>query len=78
MYYLAETLYRSKEFTRARFYIARLNEQVEPTPAGLWLAIKIERKLGDRFAEERLANQLRRRFPDSRENMAYQRGNFDD
>jgi type IV pilus assembly protein PilF len=78
MYYLAETLYRSKEFTRARFYITRLNEQVEPTPAGLWLAIKIERKLGDRFAEERLANQLRRRFPDSRENMAYQRGNFDD
>jgi type IV pilus assembly protein PilF len=78
MYYLAETLYRSKEFTRARFYIARLNEQVEPTPAGLWLAIKIERKLGDRFAEERLANQLRRRFPESRENMAYQRGNFDD
>lgn len=78
MYYLAETLYRSKEFTRARFYITRLNEQVEPTPAGLWLAIKIERKLGDRFAEERLANQLRRRFPESRENMAYQRGNFDD
>lgn len=78
MYYLAEVLYRTNDFMKARFYVARLNEQLEPNAASLWLAIKIERKLGDRFAEERLANQLRRRFPDSRENLAYQRGNFDD
>jgi type IV pilus assembly protein PilF len=44
----------------------------------LWLAIKIERKLGDRAAETSLVTQLSRRYPDSREFSAYQRGMFND
>jgi type IV pilus assembly protein PilF len=78
MYYLGEVFYRLNEFEKARFYISRLNQQSEPNAAGLWLGIKIERRLGDRLSEARLAQQLGRRFPDSRENKAYQRGNFND
>ncbi len=78
MYYLAEVLYRQNDLDKARFYVTRLNQQTEPSAAGLWLAIKIERKRGDRLSEEVLAGQLRRRFPDSREALAYQRGEFND
>ncbi|HEV2608658.1 MAG TPA: type IV pilus biogenesis/stability protein PilW, partial [Noviherbaspirillum sp.] len=44
----------------------------------LWLAIKTERKLGDRAAETSLATQLRRRHPNSVEYAALQRGAFDE
>ena len=44
----------------------------------LWLALRIERRLGDRAAEASLANQLRRRFPASPEFAAFQRGAFDE
>lgn len=44
----------------------------------LWLAIKIERKVGDRAAENSLVTQLRRRYPDSAEFAAYQRGAFNE
>ncbi len=44
----------------------------------LWQAIKIERKLGDRAAELSLVTQLSKRFPDSAEFAAYQRGAFDE
>ncbi len=37
------------------------------TAENLWLAVRIERKLGDRNAEDSYALQLRKRFPDSRE-----------
>jgi type IV pilus assembly protein PilF len=42
------------------------------------MAIRVERKLGDRDAESSLANQLRRRFPDSREYAALTRGAYDE
>ena len=42
-----------------------------------FLALRIERKLGARTAEQAYANQLRRRFPGSPEYQALQRGNFD-
>ena len=44
----------------------------------LWLAIKIERKLGDRAAESGLVAQLKRRHPNSQEFAAYQRGAFNE
>jgi len=44
----------------------------------LWLGIKIERQLNNREAIAQLAGQLQRRFPQSREAIAYERGNFND
>lgn len=37
------------------------------TAENLWMAIRIERRLGNKAAEESYAMQLRRRFPDSNE-----------
>ena len=53
------------------------NKLVAPSAEALWLALRIERKLGERVAEQSYANQLRRRFPSSPEYQALQRGSFD-
>ena len=44
----------------------------------LWLGVKVERKLNNRDAVSQLGNQLQSRFPQSREAIAYERGNFND
>ena len=50
--------------------MAELMRKIDPTSEVLWLALRIERKLGDAESESRYATQLRRRFPASNE---YQR-----
>jgi len=44
----------------------------------LWLAIKIEKRLGDDASVSGLATQLRRRYPNSREFSLLQRGLFNE
>jgi type IV pilus assembly protein PilF len=75
---LAKLHYDKGELDQARFYVKRLTASDIATADILLLAIKIERKLGDRASENALAVQLRRRFPNSAEFAAYQRGNIDD
>lgn len=77
-YNLAALLLRRNELTRAQFYIRRLNNGEYANSESLWLGIKIERALGDTVAMKQLAEQLRKRFPDSRELSAYQRGAFNE
>ena len=76
---LAEVLYRRGDYERARFYIGRVNAL--PAFVGaqtLWLAARIERRLGRVQATQDLGNQLRSRFPDSREAALFARGVFDE
>ena len=54
----------------ARAYVQRYLEVAEPTPEILWLGVQVERRLGDREAAERYADQLSRRFPRSPEAQA--------
>ena len=75
---LAKLYYDRKDYERSRFYIGRVMKGDIMTADVLWLAIKTERKLGDRAAETSLATQLRRRYPNSVEYAAYQRGAFDE
>ncbi|MEO8836264.1 MAG: tetratricopeptide repeat protein, partial [Caldimonas sp.] len=76
---LAEVLYRRGEYERARFYIRRVNSRPDVANAQtLWLAARIETKLGDRRGAEEFGAKLRDRFPDSREAGAYARGAFDE
>jgi type IV pilus assembly protein PilF len=75
---LAKIHYGQGDYERARFYIGRVTKSDVMDADVLWLAIKIERKLGDRSAEASLATQLRRRHPNSVEYAAYQRGAFDE
>ena len=57
--------------------MSRYNKLVTPTSESLWLALRIERRLGERVQEQAFANQLRRRYPESPEYQALQRGQFD-
>lgn len=75
---LARIYFERGDHDRARFYIGRVMKADVMTADVLWLAIKIERKLGDRAAENSLATQLRRRHGGSVEYAAYQRGAFDE
>lgn len=75
---LAKILYDRHDYERARFYIARVVKANSVNAEALWLAIKIEHKIGDRTVEAGFAAQLRRRYPDSNEYAAYERGAFDE
>ena len=76
---LAEVLYRNKQFDRARFYIRRVNDQAEQSNAqSLWLALRIERRLGNSVAVDDLSQQLRRRHSQSPETQALDAGRYDE
>lgn len=77
-YNLASLLLRRHDAERARFYIRRVNNSEFANAESLWLGIKIERTLGNTVAMGQLADQLHKRFPDSREWAAYERGAFND
>ena len=46
--------------------------------ASLWLGMKVEHALRDSVALRQLASQLIRRFSDSREQILYERGAFNE
>ena len=76
---LSEVLYRQGELERARGFIRRVNVQTEVASAQtLWLAARIERRLGNAEALEDLGKQLRSRFPASREAGLFDRGQFNE
>jgi type IV pilus assembly protein PilF len=75
---LASLLAQREEWSRAQFYIRRVNNSPSASAETLWLGIKIERRLNNREAVAQLGGQLQRRFPQSREATAYERGNFND
>ena len=77
-YNLAMLLYRRADYTRAQFYIRRLNNSELANAETLWLGIRVERRLNDDVAMQQLAEQLRKRYPQSREATAYERRAFDD
>ncbi|HZE60479.1 MAG TPA: type IV pilus biogenesis/stability protein PilW [Burkholderiales bacterium] len=74
---LAQIRYRQGNVDEARRFISRYNKLVSPSPESLWLALRIERKGGERAAEQSYASQLRRRFPNSAEYQSLQRGQYD-
>jgi len=74
---LGQIRYRQGNIEEARRLVSRYNKLVSPNPESLWLAVKIERKLGERVTEQSYANQLRRRFPNSAEYQSLQRGQYD-
>jgi len=75
-YHLADLLLRRQEVERARFYIRRLNNGEYANAESLWLGIRVEQAIGDGAAMRQLADQLQRRFPDSKEWQRYEQGAF--
>ncbi len=77
-YNLANVMFLRGETVRAQFYVRRLNNSEYANAESLWLGIKVERKLGNRDVVQQLATQLRKRFIQSRELAAFDRGAFDE
>lgn len=76
---LADVLLRRGDFERARFYVRRVNGNAELRNAeSLWLAARIERRLGNAQGVRDIGNQLRASYPTSREASAFERGSFDE
>lgn len=73
----AQLRYRQARYGEARSVIAQHAAVAQPSAESLWLALRVERRLGARAAQQSYAIQLRRRFPNSPEFQALQRGNYE-
>lgn len=75
---LAQLLYRRAAWPQAQFYIRRLNNSENANSESLWLGIRVEHRVGNTVAMQQLAEQLKKRYPQSREVLAYNQGIFDE
>ena len=75
---IAQLQYDRGAYDKAQFYIRRLNHTELANAESLWLGAKIERAMKDEVSMKQLGDQLRRRFPDSREYRSYQQGAFNE
>lgn len=75
---LAKVYYDKAQYERARPFIQRVLKEEIFAADVLWIAIKIDHKLGDQASVNGLATQLRRRHPNSKEFALFQKGAFDE
>ena len=76
LYEMADLEFRNGEFDSAQYFITRHLRGVLPGPDALWLAARIEKRLGNNVALESYGAQLNRRFPDSEQTRSFNRGTF--
>jgi type IV pilus assembly protein PilF len=76
-FWLADIYYRKGRYYEARHALDELTKLVEPNAQSLWLAFRVERKIGDRDGEARYAAQLRRKFPGSPEYQKLMQGQYE-
>lgn len=71
LFQLAEIAFRRGDNAAAKEYLSRLSRTGSQFSAeALWLALNVERRLGDREAEASYGLQLRRHYPNSPETQA--------
>jgi len=65
---MAELSFANGDYVSAKKFFAGYSEKIDDlTAEQLWLAVRIERKVGDRNSEASYTIQLRKRYPDARE-----------
>jgi type IV pilus assembly protein PilF len=74
---LAEIQYSQGDATMAHMTIGKVSNPGLLDAYGLWLGVKIERKLGNREAEAEYGKQLRNRFPETQETGWLLSGQYD-
>ena len=77
-YNLASLLFQRGELVRSQFYIRRLNNSELANAETLWLGVKIEQRLNNPEAMQQLADQLKKRFGQSKEAASFDRGAFNE
>lgn len=75
---LANLLFQRQELIRAQFYIRRLNSSDFANAESLWLAAKVEKRLGNNEGVLQLGDRLKRRFSGSPESALFERGAFNE
>jgi len=76
--YLAEVLLQTGAIPESRRATMELLKMLNPPPAELlWLAVRVERKVGNHEAERRYAADLRKRFPESLEASKLMTGQYE-
>lgn len=75
LYALADLNFANGDYFSARKYFSEYSQKTAAlTAEQLWLAVRINRKVGDRNAEASYATQLRNRFPDAHETQLLLQG----
>ena len=77
-YNLASLKHRRGDHQGAQFIIRRINNSELANAESLWLGVKVEHSMGNDVAAAQLGQQLGRRFPQSAQWAAYQRGAFNE
>ncbi|MBA3902152.1 MAG: type IV pilus biogenesis/stability protein PilW [Rhodocyclaceae bacterium] len=77
IFHLADIAYRRGNYFNAKNYIAEVHRLNEPNAESLWLALRIERKIGDRQAEAGFSSQLRRKFAGTPQHQALMQGKYE-
>lgn len=65
LYQIAELYFAQGRYEEANHNLGRHLQVTAPSADSLWLAVRLDRKLGDRNAEASHSLQLRRQFPES-------------
>lgn len=76
-YWLADIYYRKGRYFEARSQLNELNKIAEPSAASTWLALRVERKIGDREGEARYGSQMRRKFQGTPEYQKLMQGQYE-
>jgi len=74
---MAEIAYRNGRPMEARQWLADLEKIADLSANATWLALRAERKLGNRDGESRHAAQLRRKYPSSTETRKLLLGEYE-
>lgn len=77
LYKLAELRYQAGRYYEAQRMVADVITMVDNDPAPVWLALRIERKLGNREEEVNYAKQLRSKYAGSPQHQALMQGKFE-
>ncbi len=74
---LADLNYSRNNLAQAKLHLNRVMESSNHNAEVLWLAIRIDKKQGDRNAEASNALKLKQRFPESKEAKLLKSGKYD-
>ena len=77
LYQLAEISYSRGNYPLARQYLNRFGQLASANAEVLWLALRVERRLGDRDAAASYGTQLTKHFPESKEARALLDGRYE-
>ncbi len=77
LYQLSDISYIEKNYAAAQGYLRRYAQFAPATVEILWLAVRVEHRLGNAMAKQSYAQQLRNNYPESKEAAALRAGQFD-